>query len=69
MTKAGYDYNKVQNEVNKQVKASHVKSTDEIAREVIAGKWGNGEERKTKLKKAGYDPEKIQKRVNELMAR
>ena len=69
LTKAGYDYNKVQNEVNKQVKASHVKSTDEIAREVIAGKWGNGEERKTKLKKAGYDPEKIQKRVNELMAR
>ena len=59
----------MQNEVNKQVKASHVKSTDEIAREVIAGKWGNGEERKTKLKKAGYDPEKIQKRVNELMAR
>lgn len=69
LTKAGYDYNKVQNEVNKQVKASHVKSTDEIAREVIAGKWGNGEERKTKLKKAGYDPEKIQKRVNELMSR
>ena len=69
MTKAGYNYEKVQAEVNKQVKASHVKSTDEIAREVIAGKWGNGEERKTKLKKAGYDPEKIQKRVNELMAR
>lgn len=65
MTKAGYDYNKVQNEVNKQVKASHVKSTDEIAREVIAGKWGNGEERKTKLKKAGYD-ERIQKRVASL---
>lgn len=69
LTKAGYDYNKVQDEVNKQVKASHIKSTDEIARAVIAGRWGNGEERKIKLKNAGYDPEKIQKRVNELLSR
>ena len=67
LTKAGYDYNKVQAEVNKQVKASHVKTTDEIAREVISGKWGNGQERIDRLKAAGYDPDKIQKRVNTLL--
>lgn len=43
------------------------KSIDEIAKEVINGKWGNGEERKKKLKKAGYDYKKVQKRVNELL--
>lgn len=43
------------------------KSIDEIAKEVIDGKWGNGEERVERLKAAGYDPEAIQKRVNELL--
>ena len=42
------------------------KSVDEIAREVLAGKWGNGDERKQKLTAAGYDYKAIQKRVNEL---
>ncbi|XLX18805.1 hypothetical protein P5008_04640 [Helcococcus ovis] len=31
------------------------------------GKWGNGEERKKKLKNAGYDYYKIQKIVNRLI--
>lgn len=44
------------------------KSTEEMAKEVIAGKWGNGEERKDRLTKAGYDYSTIQKRVNELVA-
>ncbi len=44
-----------------------LKSTDEIAKEVIAGKWGNGEVRKQKLTKAGYDYQAVQKRVNELL--
>lgn len=43
------------------------KSVDEIAKEVIAGKWGNGDERVKKLKAAGYDPDAVQKRVNELL--
>ena len=43
------------------------KSIDELAKECIAGKWGNGYERKTRLKKAGYDYEAVQARVNELM--
>ncbi len=42
-------------------------SNDTIAREVIAGKWGNGDERKAKLKAAGYDPVAIQKLVNKLL--
>lgn len=44
-----------------------IKSLDEIAKEVIQGLWGNGEERKTKLISAGYDYEKVQDRVNELL--
>ena len=43
------------------------KSVDEIAREVIQGKWGNGTDRKKRLTNAGYDYNAVQKRVNELM--
>lgn len=44
------------------------KSTDEIAKEVIAGKWGNGADRKSRLTAAGYDYSTIQKRVNEMLS-
>lgn len=44
-----------------------VKTVDEIATEVIAGKWGNGEERKINLKEAGYNYTIIQNRVNEIV--
>ena len=44
-----------------------LKSVDEIAREVIQGKWGNGAERKKRLEAAGYDYAAVQKRVNELV--
>lgn len=40
---------------------------DGIAREVIAGMWGTGEQRKKKLKMSGYSYEQIQKRVNEIV--
>lgn len=43
------------------------KSIDEVAREVIQGKWGNNPERKKKLTEAGYDYDAVQKRVNELL--
>jgi N-acetylmuramoyl-L-alanine amidase len=43
------------------------KSLDAVAKEVIAGKWGNGSARKTALEKAGYDYSKVQARVNELL--
>lgn len=44
------------------------KSVDEVARECIAGKWGNGAVRKSKLTSAGYDYNAVQKRVNEILA-
>ena len=43
------------------------KSVQEIAREVIDGKWGNGEERKERLTKAGYSYKEVQDKVNELL--
>ena len=43
------------------------KSIDEIAREVINGNWGNGEERKTKLTNAGYNYDEVQAKVNEIL--
>lgn len=38
-----------------------------LAFEIIAGKWGNGDERKRKLESAGYDYNKVQKCVNDLV--
>lgn len=68
---AGYNYNEVQAEVNRLLGAgsstSSKKSIDTIAREVIAGKWGNGTTRKQKLEAAGYNYNEVQKRVNQLL--
>lgn len=46
---------------------SEKKSIDAIAKEVIAGKWGTGNDRRQRLTKAGYDYKIIQNRVNELL--
>lgn len=43
------------------------KSNEEIAKEVVAGKFGNGNARKTALTKAGYDYKTIQTLVNKLL--
>lgn len=42
------------------------KSVDELAQEVLQGKWGNGAERKKRLEAAGYDYAAVQKKVNQL---
>lgn len=44
------------------------KTIDELANEVLAGKWGSGETRKKKLVQAGYNYDAVQKRVNEIIA-
>ena len=44
---------------------SNTKTVDELADEVIAGKWGAGEERKNRLTKAGYNYTAVQNKVNE----
>lgn len=38
-----------------------------IAKQVIAGKWGNGETRKKLLTNAGYNYNDVQKKVNEIL--
>lgn len=43
------------------------KSLDELAREVIAGRWGNGSERKRRLTAVGYDAAEVQRRVNQIL--
>lgn len=45
-------------------KPSQNKTNEELANEVIAGKWGNGADRKTRLTNAGYDFSAIQDIVN-----
>ena len=40
---------------------------EEIAREVIRGKWGNGSARKNSLESAGYDFKAVQKIVNKML--
>lgn len=44
-----------------------MKTNQQVALEVIQGKWGNGSERKQKLTKAGYNYNNVQTIVNALM--
>ena len=44
-----------------------LKSIDEVAKEVIRGEWGNGEDRKARLTQAGYDYSAVQARANEML--
>ena len=39
---------------------------DELAREVIAGKWGNGTDRRRRLEAAGYSYTAVQAQVNQI---
>lgn len=56
------------NGYSKEIVPSEVKKTvDELAREVINGLWGNGQERYDKLTAAGYSYDDVQKRVNEIL--
>jgi hypothetical protein len=38
-----------------------------IAREVINGRWGNGQDRKNRLRAAGYDYGVVQNIVNKML--
>lgn len=40
------------------------RAISDLASEVIAGKWGNGNERNEALTKAGYNPQAVQREVN-----
>lgn len=54
------------NEVSKPAQVSG-KSIKTVAREVIAGTWGNGDARIKALEAAGYDAKKVQDMVNEIL--
>ena len=68
----GYSYDAVQAEVNRILagKSSSIKKSNiEVAREVIAGKWGVGDARKKKLSAAGYSYDAVQKEVNSILGK
>lgn len=72
LTQAGYSYEAIQAKVNDLLSGGNTvappkKTVTELAKEVIAGKWGNGEDRKKRLKAAGYNYDEVQKKVNELL--
>lgn len=46
-----------------------LKSIDEIAKEVINGKWGNQPQREELLQNAGYNYKEVQTRVNEMLSK
>ena len=67
---AGYDAKAVQNEVNRILKGNATtpsKSINEVAKEVINGKWGNGSDRTNRLAAAGYDAKAVQNEVNRIL--
>lgn len=47
--------------------ATPAKTVDELAQEVLDGKWGNGTDRKEHLTAAGYDYSAVQAKVNKLV--
>ncbi|MBQ1692277.1 MAG: hypothetical protein II017_05655 [Erysipelotrichaceae bacterium] len=51
-------------EAREAAKAARI---EELAKEVIQGKWGNGQERKDKLTAAGYNYSEVQALVNKLL--
>jgi hypothetical protein len=66
---AGYDAGAVQAEVNRKVGGGSApaparKTNVQLAQEVLDGKWGNGDDRKNRLRAAGYHYEAIQAEVN-----
>lgn len=58
------DYNNV---LTDNILSAYIKTIDELALEVLQGKWGNGSNRKKKLTEAGFDYTLVQKRVNDLL--
>jgi len=62
-----YGYGRPKYDSDSDSTSNNKKSVEELAKEVMAGKWSTGLERKEKLTVAGYDYDKVQDRVNELM--
>ena len=61
-----YPWNRVLRYSTVETSSDSKKSINEVAREVIAGKWGNGDDRKNRLTAAGYNYSEVQATVNRL---
>lgn len=59
----------INNKLSKTDVVPDPKPIDEIANEVIQGRWGNGQEWIDKLTAAGYDAAIVQKKVDELLGK
>jgi LysM repeat protein len=67
MKKCGLNgFTKAKEENNTNTPVAPKKTVEQLAKEVIEGKWGNGEERKKRLTEAGYNYKEVQNKVNEL---
>ena len=61
------DFATIARELSGETPAVPEKTVEEVAKEVIGGKWGGGTERRERLKAAGYDYEAVQAAVNALL--
>lgn len=57
----------VENPKNDVAVVEKKKTVEELAKEVINGKWGNGAARKQKLEAAGYSYSEVQSMVNKML--
>jgi len=71
---AGYNYEQVRAEVNRilggggaPAPAAPAKTNEQLAREVIAGQWGNNPTRSQRLQAAGFSPTAVQAEVNRIL--
>ena len=68
LDEANFDYKTlVKTETKKAESKPAKKSNEEIAKEVIAGKWGNGSDRRARLTTAGYNYNEVQSIVNSML--
>lgn len=76
LSNAGYDADYIQDLVNRMLSGESASDStvsgntdiDSVAKEVLQGLWGNGQERYDNLAKAGYDAQAIQDRVNSILS-
>ena len=71
ITNSYYNYYGIEKSVDnktaeKSTDKTSDKTVDDLAKEVMAGKWGNGADRKNRLTQAGYNYEAVQSVVNSL---
>lgn len=71
LTDAGYNATAVQQEVNRLLKGKQPKrlTNEEVARQIVRGQgnWGNGQTRRQRLEKAGYNYQAVQNIINRLL--